>query len=286
MAEPVIGTLEVPGASLRYEVRGAGPVLLLVVGGGGDAGIFEPVADALADRFTVVTYDPRGHSRSPLDGPDADQRVETQADDAYRLLERVAPDGPPAYVFGTSSGAIVAVELLTRHPERLARVVAHEPVLVSLLPDAAEQHAFFSQVVSTFHRAGVDAAMAEMGAGCGEERGEKPDLSGLSPRMLATLARVRGNSAFFLGRILGQFSGYAPDLVQLDACAGKLVPAAGWASYGLRLYRPAAWLAERYGAALAEFPGGHVGVVTHPDQFARKLGELLGRERAQPQCPP
>ncbi|MFB7742067.1 alpha/beta fold hydrolase [Streptomyces sp. NPDC056132] len=142
-------------------------MLLLIVGGGGGAGIFEPVADALADRFTVVTYDPRGHSRSPLDGPDVDQRVETQADDAYRLLERVAPDGPPAYVFGTSSGAIVAVELLTRHPERLARVVAHEPVLVSLLPDAAEQHTFFSQVVSTFHWAGVDAAMAEMGAGCG-----------------------------------------------------------------------------------------------------------------------
>ncbi|MFF3696150.1 alpha/beta fold hydrolase [Streptomyces sp. NPDC002221] len=179
MTEPAIGTLEVPGASPRYEVRGAGPVLLLIVGGGGDAGIFEPVADALADRFTVVTYDPRGHSRSPLDGPDVDQRVETQADDAYRLLERVAPDGPPAYVFGTSSGAIVAVELLTRHPERLARVVAHEPVLVSLLPDAAEQHTFFSQVVSAFHRAGVDAAMAEMGAGRGEHPRREP---GCSPR--------------------------------------------------------------------------------------------------------
>ncbi|GAA4119149.1 hypothetical protein [Streptomyces hundungensis] len=169
----------------------------------------------------------------------------------------------------------MAVELLTRHPERLARVVAHEPVLVSLLPDAAEQHTFFSQVVSTFHRAGVDAAMAEMGAGCGEERGEKPDLSGLSPRMLATLSRVRGNSAFFLGRILGQFSAHAPDLAQLDASAGKLVPAAGWASYRLRLYRPAAWLAERYGVALAEFPGGHVGVVTHPREFALERGELL-----------
>ncbi|MCX5385899.1 alpha/beta fold hydrolase [Streptomyces sp. NBC_00083] len=273
--ETVIGTLQVPGATLRYEVRGAGPVLLLIVGGGGDAGIFEPVADALARRYTVVTYDPRGHSRSPLDGPDEDQRVETQADDAYRLLERVAPGGAPAYVFGTSSGAIVAVELLTRHPERLARVVAHEPVLVSLLPDAAEHHAFFGHVVATFHRAGVGAAMAEMSAGCGEERGEKPDLSGLSPRMRATLGRVGENAGFFLGRILGPFSGHAPDLAQLDRCAGKLVPAAGWASSGLRLARPAAALAGRYGVALAEFPGGHVGVVTHPGEFAVRLGELL-----------
>ncbi|MET9365887.1 alpha/beta hydrolase [Streptomyces sp. NPDC006632] len=275
MAEPTVGTLEVPGATLRYEVRGAGPVLLLIVGGGGDAGIFEPVADALADRYTVVTYDPRGHSRSPLDGADVDQRVGTQADDAYRLLERVAPDGAPAYVFGTSSGAIVAVELLTRHPERLARVVAHEPVLVSLLPDAAEQHAFFGHVVATFHRAGVDAAMAEMSAGCGEERGEKPDLSGLSPRMRATLGRVGENSGFFLGRILRPFSGHAPDLAQLDLVAGKLVPAVGWASSGLRLARPAEALAERYGVALAELPGGHVGVLTHPGEFALGLGELL-----------
>ncbi|MFE4863141.1 alpha/beta fold hydrolase [Streptomyces sp. NPDC056670] len=274
MTEPVVDTLKVPGATLRYEVRGTGPVLLLIAGGGGDAGIFEPVAEALADRFTVVTYDPRGHSRSPLDGPDVDQCVATQADDAYRLLGRVAPDGSPAYVFGTSSGAIVAVELLTRHPERLARVVAHEPVLVSLLPDAAEQHAFFGQIVATFHRAGVGAAMAEMSAGCGEERGEKPDLSGLSPRMATTFQRVQGNSAFFLGRILGQFSSHAPDLAQLDACAAKLVPAAGWASYGLRLYRPAAWLAQRYGVALAEFPGSHVGVVTHAREFAVRLGEL------------
>ncbi|MCT9093621.1 alpha/beta hydrolase [Streptomyces sp. ASQP_92] len=275
MTEPTIGTLKVPGATLRYEVRGTGPVLLLIAGGGGDAGIFEPVADALADRFTVVTYDPRGHSRSPLDGPDVDQRVETQAEDARRLLARVAPDGSPAYVFGTSSGAIVAVELLTRHPERVARVIAHEPVLVSLLPDAAEHHAFFSHVVATFHEAGVGAAMAELSAGCGEERGEKPDLSGLSPRMLTTFERVGGNSAFFLGRVLGPFSAHEPDLAQLDACAGKLVPAVGWASYGLRLYRPAAWLAERYGVALAEFAGGHVGVVTHPVPFAQTLGELL-----------
>ncbi|MFD7340075.1 alpha/beta fold hydrolase [Streptomyces violascens] len=275
MTEPAIGALKVPGATLRYEVRGAGPVLLLIAGGGGDAGIFEPVADALADRFTVVTYDPRGHSRSPLDGPDVDQCVEVQADDAYRLLVRVAPDGAPAYVFGTSSGAIVAVELLTRHPERLARVVAHEPVLVSLLPDAAEQHAFFDSVVATFHRSGVGAAMAELGAGCGEERGEAPDLSQLSPGVRSALQRAQGNSGFFLGRTLGPFSGHAPSLAQLDLHAEKLVSAAGWASYGLRLYRPAACLAGRYGVEVAEFPGGHVGVVTHPGQFALKLGELL-----------
>ncbi|MFG3284264.1 alpha/beta fold hydrolase [Streptomyces sp. NPDC048111] len=276
MNEPVVGTLKVPGATLRYEVRGAGPVLLLIVGGGGDAGIVEPVADALADRFTVITYDPRGNSRSPLDGAEVDQRVGTQADDAHRLLQHLAPDGPPAYVFGTSSGAIVAVELLTRHPDRLARVVAHEPPLVSLLPDAVAQQAFFGHIVETFHAAGVEAAMAEMSAGCGEERGERPGLSGLSPRMRETLARVGENSGFFLGHILGPFTRHVPDPTRLGLCADALVPAVGRASAGLRLARPAEVLAVRYGVGLAELPGGHLGVLTHPAQLALRLGELLG----------
>jgi pimeloyl-ACP methyl ester carboxylesterase len=63
------GTLKVPGASLYYEVRGSGPVLLLVCGGLYDAAGYAGLARQLAGRYTVVTYDRRGNSRSPLDGP-------------------------------------------------------------------------------------------------------------------------------------------------------------------------------------------------------------------------
>jgi len=45
-------------------MRGSGPTLLLIAGGNGDAGIFERVASVLANEYTVVTYDPRGNSRS------------------------------------------------------------------------------------------------------------------------------------------------------------------------------------------------------------------------------
>jgi len=48
-------TLKVPGATLYYEVRGAGPVLLMIPGGPMDAGGFAPLADCLADRCAVVT---------------------------------------------------------------------------------------------------------------------------------------------------------------------------------------------------------------------------------------
>ena len=58
--------LNVPGASIYYEVRGSGP-LLLVVGQPMTSGPFGPVADLLADRHTVVTYDPHGVGESTVE---------------------------------------------------------------------------------------------------------------------------------------------------------------------------------------------------------------------------
>src|SRR5918995_6449518 len=97
--------LEVTGATLHYEVRGAGPVLLLIPGGPADAGAFDLIRGELSDRYTVVTYDPRGLSRSPLDGEPQDVTVATFADDAHRLLAALGTD--PAYVLASSGGALV-----------------------------------------------------------------------------------------------------------------------------------------------------------------------------------
>jgi pimeloyl-ACP methyl ester carboxylesterase len=59
--------LEVPGAHLHYEVRGSGPVLLLIPGGAMDGGLFAGMVEPLTADYTVVTYDPRGLSRSTFD---------------------------------------------------------------------------------------------------------------------------------------------------------------------------------------------------------------------------
>jgi pimeloyl-ACP methyl ester carboxylesterase len=109
--------LAVPGASLHFEVRGAGPVLLLICGGVYDAAGYGPLAERLAGRYTVVTYDRRGNSRSPLDHPPGPQRIEEHGDDAYRVLGAVGVTAEaPAYVFGNSSGAMIGLELAARHP--------------------------------------------------------------------------------------------------------------------------------------------------------------------------
>src|SRR2546425_93418 len=83
--------LQVPGASLYYEVRGSGPVLLMMPGGPADARAFRHIGEPLATDYTVVTYDPRGLSHSTLDAPVQDERiVEIFADDVHRLLTAAA----------------------------------------------------------------------------------------------------------------------------------------------------------------------------------------------------
>ncbi|MEU8176507.1 alpha/beta hydrolase [Microbispora hainanensis] len=286
MTSPAIGHLRVDGATLHYEVRGAGPLLLLIPGGTGGAASFDGVADALAADHTVASYDPRGLSRSPLDDPEAPQRVERHADDALRLLELLSP-GAPARVAACSSGAIVALHLLATHPERIERVVAHEPPVVEVLPDAAEHRALLARVQDTFHREGLMPAAAVFAAGlrrpgaqpAGVDAATDPAdaraATELPPQTAARAERTMADMPYFLGRIVPSFMAYRPDVDRLEALSDRLVLAAGTDSRGELPYRPAAFLAERFGTELVHFPGGHTGLSTHPAEFGELLRKVL-----------
>src|SRR5262245_49335648 len=117
---------DVPGARLYYETHGSGPLLLMVPGASGTADIFTRVTEYLAAHYTVVTYDRRGFSRSQLEGPqDYAQRLETDAEDVRRLIAHVSDE--PATIFGTSSGAVVVLAVLTHHPAVVRTLVPYEP---------------------------------------------------------------------------------------------------------------------------------------------------------------
>jgi pimeloyl-ACP methyl ester carboxylesterase len=265
--------LQIPGATLYYESRGSGPTLVLIAGGSGDAGIFTPVAGILANEYTVATYDPRGNSRSRLDGPPEDQRIEVHSEDAQRLVQTVA-DGP-AYVFGSSSGAIVGLDLISRHPELVSKLVAHEPPMVEVLPDVARWRAFFDAVYETYRREGVGPAMQEFAAGVGLDM--RGDLAGaeLPTEVAEMMNRMAGNLDFFFRHEVRQFTRYVPDLPALDANKDRIVLAGGRDSREHLPYRPAAWLAERFSTQVVDFPGDHVGYATRPAEFAAKLRAVL-----------
>ncbi|WP_369383899.1 alpha/beta fold hydrolase [Streptomyces sp. cg36] len=259
---PETGSLAVPGATLYYEVRGAGPLLLMLAGGNSDAAVFTGLADALAADHRVVTCDPRGNSRSTLTGPPVDQRVEVHADDAYRLLGHLAPDGGPVRVFGSCSGGLAALELAARHPERIGALVVHEPPAFTLLADAAEHRAFVDTVHTAYVRDGVAAAMGRFSALFGG-------------RATPLLPEAHDNTAFFLAHMLRPSTRFRPDLPALAPVVDRLTIGGGRDSRTHAVHRPAVALAGRLGLPLVEFPGGHVGYAKWADEFASVLREAL-----------
>ena len=127
-----------PDARLFYEVRGKGPLVVLV-GAPMDARSFGPLAELLAGDYTVLTTDPRGINRSLVDDPGQDSTPEMRADDLSRLVAHL--DLGPAVVLGSSGGAVSALALVQAHPGLVRGVIAHEPPLIELLPNAVERHA-------------------------------------------------------------------------------------------------------------------------------------------------
>ena len=207
-------TLKVPGASLYYEMQGSGPTLLIIPGGPQDAGVFADVSRHLANRYTVVAYDPRGNSRSTFDGEPEELQLDVQADDAAALIEALG--GGPAYVFGTSGGAQIGLNLAARYPKRVRALVAHEPPSMMLLPDPSKEMAAAQDLNDTYRREGVDAAMqkffSDNGLSDGQGQEEAPPEFAMSPEAAETFARVSGNFEYWLAHGIMPLSLYRPDV--------------------------------------------------------------------------
>jgi pimeloyl-ACP methyl ester carboxylesterase len=91
------------GTTIAYDRIGHGQPLVLVVGAFNTRSTGEPLAAALASRFTVYTYDRRGRGDSADTAPYAVQR---EVDDLGALIDAA---GGSAAVFGYSSGALLAL---------------------------------------------------------------------------------------------------------------------------------------------------------------------------------
>ena len=290
MQAPKTDTLKVPGANLYHEVRGFGPVLLLICGGVYDAAAYAGLAQQLAHRYTVVTYDRRGNSRSPLEGARARQSIEVHGDDAHRVLSAVGVTADePAQVFGNSSGATIGLELAARHPEQVRTLVAHEPPIFELLPDRDHWRTAIRNVEDAFIKEGAGAAMQVLGAAFATSGDATPDRGGRlpgggeapegkpDPETIAMMARFQENMEFFIGYEVPPFNKYVPDIAALRASSVRVVAAVGEASEGEPPYRAAVAVAEQLGTQPVVFPGDHGGFGVQPEAFAARLQEVLSR---------
>jgi pimeloyl-ACP methyl ester carboxylesterase len=267
------GTIEVPGAQLFYEITGSGPLLLIIQGGDGDADGTQAMVEHLRDHYTVVTYDPRGLSRSTLNERPCEPWFENHVDDAHHILTGLT--AKPALVFGSSRGALVALALLTRYPEDIHLAVAHEPPASQLLPDHERVLMYHNQLETEelFKREGIGSAMRKFATISGfdfSDREPGVDIPSRSPTRAANLT-------FFLTHDAPAIHRYRLNLDALRSQSDRIVPAVGKGSVGREPHRCGLGLATLLGVESVEFPGGHSGYITHPCSFAAKLGEVLTR---------
>ena len=263
-------SVSVPGARLHYEVRGTGP-LLLVVGSPMASAEFAPLAEALASDRTVVTYDPRGIAGSTIDDPEQDSTPDLRAEDVAAILDDLGAES--ADVFGSSGGAVTGLALVVRHPGRVRTLIAHEPPLLELLPDATQHRANTQDIIDTFRTDGMQVAwfkfMANAGFDMSVPEGAEP------PMPPEPSEDERRDAARFFNHELWHTTSYIPDIEALKAGPTRVVVGIGADSGKLLTYRTSTALAELLGSAPASFPGDHGGFMGAPVEFAETLRDVL-----------
>ena len=273
---PTVSSLTVPGARLHYEVRGAadfaarrGGPLVVVIGSPMASAEFAPLADVLAGDHTVVTFDPRGYANSPVDDSAAQSAVEQRADDVTAILDDLGAES--ADVFGSSGGAVTGLALVARHPGRVRTLVAHEPPLPELLPDAAEQRVNTEAIIDTFHRDGFEAAWMHFmrNAGFDVSSDDAPPTSAEPSD-----DEIRQTARFF-DIDLRPTTQYLPDIDALKNSPSRVVIGIGADSGRLLTYRTSVALCELLGSTPVEFPGDHGGFLEAPTEFADALRTVL-----------
>jgi pimeloyl-ACP methyl ester carboxylesterase len=266
---PTAATLEVPDARLHYEVRGQGPLVVLV-GAPMDARSFAPLADLLAADHTVLTTDPRGINRSAVDDPERDSTPEMRADDLSRLLTHV--DAGSATVLGSSGGAVSALALAQAHPEQVHTVIAHEPPLVQLLDDRDHVRAQTDDYVATYLAGDVTGAWAKffVQANITTPDGAIEQMFG-GQRDPQTVA----DEHFWFAHELRPSVQWQPDLSALRDGPTRIMIGIGDESAGQLCERTSTALAAALDIEPTLFPGDHIGFTEDPEGFAARLRAIL-----------
>lgn len=287
VTEPRTRTLEVPGATLTYDIREANAAsdapVLMMIGSPMGAGGFTTLAEYFQDR-TVVTYDPRGVGRSEKTDGAEQSTPEEHADDLHRLI--AALGGRPVDIFASSGGAVNGLVLVAEHPEQVRTLVAHEPPSAQVLPDREQALAAAVDIHETYERDGIGPAMAKFIALTSLKGPIPDDFAGGPAPDPADFGLPTDDDGTRNDPLVGQNivtgTHHEHDFDALRAAPTRIVIGAGAESEGVLTYRAALAVAERLGREAVIFPSHHAGFLGgehgwagDPDAFAAKLREVL-----------
>jgi pimeloyl-ACP methyl ester carboxylesterase len=285
MPEPMTQTIDVPGATLTYDVRGdlANRPPLLLIGSPMGASGFPTLASHFEDR-TVVTYDPRGVERSVRTGELTELSPDDHAADLAALIEHL--DAGPADIFASSGGAVNALALAARRPDLIHTLVAHEPPLAGILPDHEAAQAAVEDMYETYQRDGLGPGMAKfitMVMFDGEIPADYTQRPAPDPAMFGLPAEDDGSrNDALLGQNLRGCTSYQPDFDALETTKDRIIIGVGEESENALAGRGGKAVAERLGLTPVMFQSNHGGFLGNeygqpgkPEEFATKLREVL-----------
>jgi pimeloyl-ACP methyl ester carboxylesterase len=281
-------TLVTPEADLVYDVHGPIPTAdgrppLVLIAQPMDASGFAALVSLFADR-TVVTYDPRGLGRSTRKDGRLDHRPEVQAADVHAVI--TALSGGPVEMFASSGGAVVALALVAANPDAVTTLVAHEPPLLGVLPDAAAAERARAAIRDRYEDEGGGAAMASFIA-LTSWQGELTDEFFAQPVPQPAEYGLPGDDDGsrddpLLSDRSWAISSYRPEVAALAAAPTRVVIAVGEESLGTLTGRTSVATAGLLGEEAVVFPshhggfmGGEFGYAGQPEAFARRLREVL-----------
>jgi len=280
--------LETAGAGIAYDVRGPLPTAdgrppLFMIGQPMDAGGFATLAKYFPDR-TVVTYDPRGLGRSTRKDGRVDNAPTVQAEDVHAVIEALGAG--PVEMFASSGGAVTALALVAAYPGDVTTLVAHEPPLIPVLPDAEAAERARGAFRDAYEAKGRNAGMAAFIA-MASWRGEFTDdyfaQPAPDPAMFGMPTTDDGSRDDpLLSDRSWAVSSYRPDAGALAAAPTHVVIAVGEESKDTFTGRTSVATAELLGQQATVFPshhggflGGEYGYGGQPEAFARKLHDVL-----------
>jgi pimeloyl-ACP methyl ester carboxylesterase len=280
--------LETAEVDIAYDVHGPLPTAdgrppLFMIGQPMDASGFATLASHFPDR-TVVTYDPRGLGRSRRKDGRVDQAPTVQADDVHAVVEALGVG--PVEMFASSGGAVTALALVAAYPNDVTTLVAHEPPLIPVLPDAEAAERARGGIRDAYQAKGSNAGMAAfiaMTSWRGEFTDEYFAQPAPDPVLFGMPTEDDGSRDDpLLSDRSWAVSRYRPDVDTLAAATTRIVIAVGEESLGTFTGRASVATAELLGQQATVFPshhggflGGEFGYAGQPEAFARKLDDVL-----------
>ncbi|MGW4212152.1 alpha/beta fold hydrolase [Lentzea sp. NPDC004789] len=275
--------LETDKAAITYDVHGEGGRPLMMIGQPMDASGFAALRAQFPDR-TVITYDPRGLGRSTRSDGSTENRPDIQAADVHAVIQAV---GGPVDLFGSSGGAVTALEVVAAYPDDVVTLVAHEPPIIDVLPDADAARRARDGFIDAYLANGFGAGMAQfmvMTSWQGEYNDEYFALPPADPAQFGMPAEDDGTRD---NPLLSKDSLAVTDYqVKVDALAAaptRVVIAVGEETGNAFTARTAIHTAKLLGQEATVFPSHHGGFMDgtfgyagKPEEFGVKLREVLG----------